>query len=363
MSEPDNDNQPDALPRVSVMLVEARTALGLSQKEVADQLFLTTNYIRFMDEGEFQRITKTAYIKGYLRTYARVVGLSGDEVVALYQETIQAHVEPVEIRDVTEEPVGANRFTGPVMQTGVIALAALLVVVLLVWLFSGGEKKKAAVMPPVVTETPRTASEVERPLLLPGRAEVPVPSADDAPESDEMQVGSIVKKPEAGSRDIVAQSVPGADAEKTIATAADPATARIDSSASNTAAQQAAAPTKAKVAAAKVVAVAEQPAEPVVTVAKVSQGAGSLITVTTPGSDKLEFTFTDECWIEVADSTGSAIYGDLSRSGDTLVVYGTAPFEVLFGKAPAVQMEFNGERINLARYTTTDQTAKIKVPR
>ena len=103
-------------------------------------------------------------------------------------------------------------------------------------------------------------------------------------------------------------------------------------------------------------------AGPMVAMSRVSQNGGALITVTTEGSDLLELVFSDECWTEIADGTGSAIYGDLNRAGDTLQVYGTAPFEVLVGKAPAVQMAFNGERINL-RYSSSDQTAKIKVPR
>jgi len=352
MSEPENNNQRDVLPRVSVMLVKARTALGLSHKEVADQLFLTTKYIRFMDEGEFQRITKTAYIKGYLRSYARVVGLSGDEVVAVYQESIQVPDESAEVGDVTDEPVGANRFTGPVMRTGVIALVVLVVVILLVWLFSGGEKKKTAFVPSV-TETPRVISEAAKPLQLPGRTAVPEPSAGNTAEVDEVQAGSIVKKSEAGSRDTTAQSVPGADAEKTITAAAAPAVARIDNSAA-----QVAPAVEAGVVAPEAV----EAAGPMVAMSKVSQNGGALITVTTEGSDLLELVFSDECWTEIADGTGSAIYGDLNRAGDTLQVYGTAPFEVLVGKAPAVQMAFNGERINL-RYSSSDQTAKIKVPR
>ena len=79
--------------------------------------------------------------------------------------------------------------------------------------------------------------------------------------------------------------------------------------------------------------------------------------------NKLEFNFTDECWIEVFDAVGDQVYGDLNRTGDTLVVVGTAPFRVLFGKAPAAQLVFNGQRVSLDRYTRADLTATIKLPR
>ena len=72
----------------SELLVEARQRLGLSQKEVADELYLTTSFIEYIDVGEFASIPKPAFIKGYLRAYARVVELSGDEIVALYLSLI-----------------------------------------------------------------------------------------------------------------------------------------------------------------------------------------------------------------------------------------------------------------------------------
>ncbi len=86
-----------------------------------------------------------------------------------------------------------------------------------------------------------------------------------------------------------------------------------------------------------------------------------MIYVDAGGSDELRFNFTDECWVEIEDGEGHAIYGDLNRSGDELVVSGVGPFEVLFGKAPAVTMQFNGEPFDLAPHTTSVDTAKVKV--
>lgn len=379
MSEQDQVSESAVLPRVSVMLVEARTAMGLSQKEVADQLFLTTTFIRYMDEGQFHLISKTAYIKGYLRTYARVVGLSGDEVVAGYEETIEARVEPFEMRDVAEEPVSANRFTGPVIQTGVIGLGALLLVVLLVWLFSGDDETEArgtsatnsfetADVASNDFSDETTTSTPTKPSSLPDRAELdgsevsaaPVVASgllsnDDTPnyalpstplsnkrgvavtkasiEVDQGLASSIEKK------DIESRSV--VDVENAFSASATPLVPTADGVASST---------------------VEAPAV-AVTIENLGQGLGSVITVTAAGDDKLEFSFSDECWVEVTDAMGESIYGDLNRIGDSLIVYGTAPFEVLFGKAPAAQLVFNGEPFALSRFTSADLTAKVKLGR
>jgi len=119
MSESEEDQQP--VQSISALLRETREKLGLSQKDVADQLFLTGTFIRYIDDGLFEKIPKQAFIKGYLRSYARVIQLNGDEVVAQYEAERESQ-EQIALRGVTEERVGSSALTGPVLQTGVIGL-------------------------------------------------------------------------------------------------------------------------------------------------------------------------------------------------------------------------------------------------
>jgi cytoskeleton protein RodZ len=354
MSEQSQMSEPDALPRVSIMLVEARNAIGLSQKDVADQLFLTPTFIRYMDEGQFHMISKTAYIKGYLRTYARVVGISGDEVVAGYEETVQSMVEPDEMREVTEEHLGGNLFTGPVILTGLVGLGALLLVVLLVWLFSGDDDAttaRNAIEPESIEGYSYAADDVApvRPLSLPERADVDQSGINSVAVDNNRGVAVTDARVEMGKPPVDDSSVYAVDesmsavvnVESAVSAAATPSVATTGGVASD---------------------VVETPAIGI-TVENLGQGRGSLITVTAEGNDKLEFSFSDECWVEVTDATGESIYGDLNRTGSSLVIYGTAPFDVLFGKATAVQLAFNGEPVSLSEHTSADLTAKVKLGR
>ena len=133
VDEPLELESPAAVKRPSELLVEARQRLGLSQKEVADKLYLTTSFIKYIDAGEFSSLPKPAFIKGYLRNYARVVDLSGDEIVVLYDAELQITESTSEIRGVTEENVGTSSITGPVLQTGLIGLGGLALVVAVIW--------------------------------------------------------------------------------------------------------------------------------------------------------------------------------------------------------------------------------------
>ena len=55
------------------------------------------------------------------------------------------------------------------------------------------------------------------------------------------------------------------------------------------------------------------------------------------------FEFSDDCWLEVRDASGTLIHADLERAGDTLRLDGEAPFDVLAGNAAAVKLSFLGE--------------------
>ena len=58
VDEPLELEAPAAVKNPSELLVEARQRLGLSQKEVADELYLTTSFIEYIDVGEFASIPK-----------------------------------------------------------------------------------------------------------------------------------------------------------------------------------------------------------------------------------------------------------------------------------------------------------------
>jgi len=397
MNELDSSVEPDELPRVSGMLAEARKAKGLSQEDVASQLFLTATMIRQIDEGQFQVLGKTAYIRGYLRTYAKVVGLSEDTVVAAFNEIQQVEVDTTEVHELVEEPVGVNRFTGPVVQTGLIGLALVLLVMLLVWIFADNEDANVGYRPADIEASVAEAGQREPPGL-PSRelvvggvkvsnetaVEVSTDVEAASPATVLTSTADRVKPTPTQSKVAQTRVVPTAQApiradgqftEKAALekAALEQAVAKNpmveDPVVEDPVVEDPVAETglaDAAVADIETNSTADQPLSLPMNAAsftRVSQGAGSLITVSTAGDDKLEFNFTDECWIEVFDAVGDQVYGDLNRTGDTLVVVGTAPFRVLFGKAPAAQLVFNGQRVSLDRYTRADLTATIKLPR
>jgi cytoskeleton protein RodZ len=62
-----------------------------------------------------------------------------------------------------------------------------------------------------------------------------------------------------------------------------------------------------------------------------------------PGDARLEFSFTEDCWLEVRDGDNQLIYADLHGEGEVLVVEGKPPFQVLAGNAAALTLSYQGE--------------------
>ena len=372
----------DAKPKVianaaSAMLLEARSRAGFTQKEVADQLFLMTSFIRHIDEGRFDKLPKPAFVKGYLRSYARVVDLSGDEVVANFEASQLPIQDDMEMKDVTDEPMGSSTYTGPVFLTGAVGFAGVVIITSLVWIFSDTNEEPTA---SVVSQNETVSNEVEA-LQLPSRTMTLTPetvlggvSVDqrsldqaDSVRSDEV---SLDQPPAAAidSEDIQPEEILYEDEEmaatfSSISVLPDEIAAVEPEAVSLDQDDGLATPTENTIevedlVAEQLVASAEQIQRGQVTI-----NGLEITTISAGGEDELFFQFSDNCWVEIDDAKGVEIYADLNRDGDALRVSGVAPYSILLGKGPSVSLQFNGETVDVGRYTSSDDTAKLRLGR
>ena len=381
VDEPLELESPAAVKRPSELLAEARQRLGLSQKEAADKLYLTTSFIKHIDAGEFSSLPQPAFIKGYLRIYARMVDLSGDEIVALYDAELQI-AEPIpEIRGVTEEDVGTASITGPVLQTGLIGLGGLALVVSVIWwLVSDPEEETplSVTQPGVSQPATQDSSEavfdfelatqegaalqseqVSQPLAVPGQtgleSQVAITETLRAIDTVEHALAETV----AESREVSAIPVTEASIQEAVAeqSISEPSISEPSISEPSTSEPSTSEQSSSEQERPSVVAVADS-----VKFERTTDGARSFITVDASGFDQLELSFKDECWVEIADNQFGLIYNDLNQVNDVLTIYGTAPFEVLLGKATGVEMIYNGRPLELESFISRDRTAKLTVP-
>ena len=65
----------------------------------------------------------------------------------------------------------------------------------------------------------------------------------------------------------------------------------------------------------------------------------------------LEISTSADSWIEITDRTGAQVEMDLLRAGTRRSYTGEGPFRLLIGRASSVELAMNGDKINLAPYT------------
>jgi cytoskeleton protein RodZ len=406
VDEPLELESPAAVKRSSELLAEARQRLGHSQKEVADKLYLKSSFIKYIDAGEFSSLPKRAFIKGYLRSYARVVDLSGDEIVALYDAELQITEPTPEIRGLTEEDVGTANITGPVLQTGLIGLGGLaLVVAVIWWIVSDPEEETplSVAQPGVSQPATQDSSEavVDFPLPLQEGATLQseqVSQAEAVPDQTGLEsqlamtetlraidtVEHALAETVAESREVSAipvteESIQEAATEQSISgpsisepsisgpsisepsisgpSISEPSILEPSISEPSISEPSISGQSTSEQDSPRVVAVADS-----VKFERTTDGARSFVTVDASGIDQLELSFSDECWVEIADNQFGLIYNDLNQVNDVLTIYGTAPFKVLLGKATGVEMIYNGRPFELEPFISRDRTAKLTVP-
>jgi cytoskeleton protein RodZ len=325
---------------VSSMLAEARKAKKLSRQQVADRLYLSVSYIENIDDGRFEEIPKPAFIRGYLRSYARIVGISGDEVVNCFEEMGRVtDVESDALRNVTEEEVGPAKFTGPVAQTGLFGLAGVGLLIFLVWWLIPLEEDVSMGGYEIEQQIDGSADQPD-PLTVPDSemaGDLPIGLTQQGVTDEsltEMAVGSET------ALSVAEDHVPtGSTEEQSPGGASAPIALESEETGDRSAATESGMD---------------------VTIERYEDGEYRIINVAADGEDHLQFTFVDECWLEVEDARDNPIYMDLNHANDIVDIYAQAPFKILIGHAQSVTLQFNDQPVSLVPNISND-TAQLVV--
>ena len=79
-----------------------------------------------------------------------------------------------------------------------------------------------------------------------------------------------------------------------------------------------------------------------------------------PGNQILRIKVVQQSWIEILDAQGDILLADLKAAGYQGEVSGLAPFDVILGNAPGVELSLNGERVSMPSIDN-DNMAKFKI--
>lgn len=294
----------------------AREEQGLSQEEVSKQLRLSLSYLKALEDDDYSRLPEPTFIKGYLRNYARLLGLPAEELARRFQQEVDQQ------RDAEHEREQQALEDSPRRREWRLPLAVILLVVLAVavgwWLWPRGEQTPAPVESP---------SELSPPS---GQFGEPAPDNPDPALPDDTE--------------------PMAPADENLTPSGDEGAGPASEIDAGPQTPPAAAPARPGNSSESAVADAGQgersaPAQPAA-----------------DGVDSISLSFSRVCWVRVVDATGATLSQGQRNAGDTLNLEGEAPFRLTVGDAAAVSaLSINGESVSLPSQRSGD-VVRVTLP-
>jgi cytoskeletal protein RodZ len=127
-------------------LLQERELRGLDRDEVARLTKLGPSVISALESGDPGRMPPKAYVFGYLRSYAAVVGLDADDVVLRWQEV----VGPEEPAKAGRAGAGRRSQQPPPWRTALVVAVAIAALALVVATLAGPRRRE-----PLKLERPR----------------------------------------------------------------------------------------------------------------------------------------------------------------------------------------------------------------
>ena len=309
------------------LLRMAREARGLTQPEVASRLNLRVSLVRDIDEDRFDQRTASTFTRGYLKTYAKLVGASEERVVAAYEHLGLSEVKYAEMHSFsgrTRLEANENR-----MRLGSWLLFFALGAGALYWILGRPAEK-----PAVVTMDEQALLEAA------GQPATDESNANPVGERNELTIapaqGDTTRVQPAASAAAVAITVSAAQAATPVVQA--PVADDMTSGAAQTTAVTAAA--------------GHEPVSPAVAPAEVA---------TPVEADALVISYSGNCWLEVTDASGKKVLSATRHAGQRDVLKGKAPFKLNIGAPKYVTVSFMGQAVDMQRFPV-GRPARFELP-
>ena len=152
-------DQPDAgldnAASVGAALRATRLGLGRSLQEVSDATRIKRAYLEALEEMRLEDLPSRPFTIGYVRAYARALGLDPEAAVARFKDDAPAEVEPL------RAPVGVRKHSD-VRLSLLIGGGALVITAVLVWNVAQHAISDEAPAPTIVPEAAQPAADQQR---------------------------------------------------------------------------------------------------------------------------------------------------------------------------------------------------------
>jgi cytoskeletal protein RodZ len=141
----------DDLPGLAIgeVLKSTRTSQGLDIRTIEERTKIRIKYLRALENEEWDVLPSNAYAKGFLRTYAQLLGLDADALVDEYRRQVESGMSGVRppsfgepVLEGRPRPPGREPRAWPLAAIIGLGLLAIVGILLVIGLIGGGEEHK-----------------------------------------------------------------------------------------------------------------------------------------------------------------------------------------------------------------------------
>lgn len=296
------------------LIRRAREQAGLSIEDLGAQIKLARGTLDALERDDFRTLTEPVYVRGYYRKLSKVLPVAEAELLSAYEALVTPKSVPLPPSklilsgesDLSEGSSWSGRKIAAMLIVGVLVGA------LAFWGNSLRSAPETAQPAPVVVPEPTPSSGLS--------------SAETAAEPPAVETPPGVS-PEPGLQPATPSPL---STTLTLAPSLSQPPAPVAAAPLPTATPTAAVPAPAP--------------------------AGR------PGRAEVQLQFNATSWTRIEDASGKLLLSGVIQAGDRQALSGEAPFSIFLGNAPGVSIQFNGQPVDMVRYTKGNNTAQFKLP-
>lgn len=163
---------------IGTILKSSRLKSKKSMEEISSELCIRKIYLTALEEGDYETLPPIPYGVGYVRTYARYLGLNPDRAVKLYKDASKVEEDKNEIENIVPEKNKSNSWH---IVIGILALTLL---------YGGWEvySQKESKTKPATDVAAETVVAEEPQNVVPQEETTPVMENDNAVENESASV-------------------------------------------------------------------------------------------------------------------------------------------------------------------------------
>lgn len=287
------DSSKERFERIGAELRQRREALSLDQADVARQLHLPGMVVNDIETGEVGKLSGL-YRRGYIRNYARLLGLDPDAVLAEAGEDVMPELQKV-LPDARRD-WQLERY----LKIATYVIVTVAIVPPLVYFFIAGGTRLLERQPEsaLAVVAAQSADVDERGVSASGPEGDDRAAPADSSQAPHVSASALPLNPIRPVQEPQPQADPGGESSPALAAATT---------------------------------------------------GGSV-----PPPSQLQLELLEDSWVEIHDAAGARLEYDLLRSGQARRYEGEAPFRLLVGRSSAVKLIVNGRAVTWEGYESGD---------